>query len=62
LFDVCLVGTGGGGDMVLLVSSLSLDEDLALEGLDKGLAAKVLSMELDLLCLANFNMIDQFKP
>ena len=48
--------------MVLLVSSLSLDEDLALEGLDKGLAAKVLSMELDLLCLANFNMIDQFKP
>ena len=48
--------------MVLLVSSLSLDEDLALEGLDKGLVAKVLSMELDLLCLANFNMIDQFKP
>ena len=52
--------------MVLLFSSLvskvlSLDEDLGL-GLDKGLMdeTEVLSIELDLLCLANFNMIDQF--
>jgi len=58
---------GGGGDMVLLLlfsslvstGLLSLDEDLGL-GLDKGLMddTEVLSMELDLLCLANFNMID----
>ena len=51
--------------LLLLFSSLvstgllSLDEDLGL-GLDKGLMddTEVLSMELDLLCLANLNMID----
>ena len=61
MFNVCLEGIGGGDKVlfVLFIGDLSLEDDLGRGQVPVGL--EVLSIELERLCLANFNILALFS-